>query len=174
MAESDLAGYPDMASQVQDVVAAAVSEDSDNHLEEFKASISVSWEILQYIQEKLVQDPSLSRVLAVTAQGPSHAWALTCREYVEATWGGIGVLFLECLEEELMGCMLSIRFDAQGGREIPPAFLLDRVYPLTPDTLGRSCDFDLGSIEDEINGRPASATFWGTSTEIRALGEFVS
>ena len=175
MAESSDAGYPDMASQVQNVVAAAIAESStEDHQEEFKASICVAWELLQYIQtrEKLGQESSLGQILTVTAKGPSHAWAVSCREYVETTWGDIGVLFLERLEEELLGCMLSIRFDSQGKPK--PQTCFNACTPYANDTSGRSCDFDLGSVDDEIAGRPASVTFWGTWPEICALGQFVS
>jgi len=164
-----------MASQVENVVAAAMTESStEDHRQEFKASISVAWELLQYIQtrEKLGQDSSLGRAPTVTAEGPSHAWAVSCREYVEANWGAMGVLFLECLEEELMGCMLSIRFDSQGKPK--PQTCFNACTPYANDTSGRSCDFDLGTVDDEIAGRPASVTFWGTRPEICALGQFVS
>jgi hypothetical protein len=90
-----------IASQVERAVAAVIPGADQN--QQFEARISVVWELLQCIQEELDQEPCLSRVLTVTAQSTSHAWAVSCREYVESTWGGLGVMFLDSLERALLG-----------------------------------------------------------------------
>ncbi len=168
IAELRLAGYPgiedaaETTRQVEVAVAGSIPRDQ-NH--QFEARISVAWELLQCIQEELGQEPYLSRVLTVTTERPSHAWAVSCGEYVKSTWGGPGMMFLDSLEKALLG----IQPDSPGTYVNPVSF-----PELTLMTLGQRCNFALCSIEDEINGLPASVTFKGTSPEISALGQFLS
>ncbi len=90
--------------QVEVAVAIAMPRD---HSHQFEARISVVWELRQCIQEELGQEPCLSRVLTVTEERPSHAWAASCKEYVKSTWGDPGVMFLDNLEKALSGIQLN-------------------------------------------------------------------
>jgi hypothetical protein len=59
--------------------------------------IGITWQLQQCIRDELEGNPDLTSVLTISGNA-SHSWAVPCREYVKATWGGLGLRFLDGFE----------------------------------------------------------------------------
>jgi len=76
----------------------------------YEAAFDITWELQQSIRDELDGSPNLGPILTVTGN-PSHAWATSCHEYVQATWNEAarGEQFLKDLE-----LFLGKRFTSSG------------------------------------------------------------
>ena len=80
---------------VDETVRRACGNSSDTDV--YEVTVNVTWQLQQCIRDELDGSPDLSPALTISGNS-SHAWAVSCLEYVETTWLSVGRQFLSELE----------------------------------------------------------------------------
>ncbi|RWA05128.1 hypothetical protein EKO27_g9974 [Xylaria grammica] len=105
----------------------------------------VHWQLKQCLEEELEGNPDLAPILTISGD-LSHSWAVSCLEYVGATWKEEGKQFLERLETWL-------------GKEPPPQATTKKILEPQPSF---------------ILGDPTVVCFRGSVREVSALAQFLA
>lgn len=91
-------GRPDILTEIDKAVRQTLSQRPMSEVHE--VTILANWQLQQCVQEELDGDCNLDSFLTISGSD-SHSWAASCQEYVETTWGILGVQFLHDLGLQL-------------------------------------------------------------------------